>query len=110
MRIKRNNLALRLVLVIVVLDHYYIAPQSPTVLGESHTAVSDHMNVLSKICIASTVTVPILTCVNSKAVYLGELCGYVPTFKLFSRSPVSIGTFSVGIANREIKTICRRDV
>jgi hypothetical protein len=86
-----------------VLDDDDIAPQPAAALGEDHTPIRHGKYILAEVGVAAAVSVPVLTGVNSKAVFFGRTRGDVPAVVSFARGLVGVRTFAVRIAKRKIE-------
>ncbi len=93
-----------------MLDDYDVTPQSSTVLRKRHQAISDGMNILAQVSVATTVTIPVFARVNSQAVFLVELRRDVPPVITRSGCQVLVRALSICVTYSEVKTVGGRDI
>ena len=98
------------VFVEAMFDDYNVAPQAATVFSKRDATISDSMNVLAQIGVATAVAIPVLAGVNAKLIVFCKVSSDAPAVISDPRCDVRIWTSGISVAHGKIETISGRDV
>ena len=98
------------VFVEAMFDDYDIAPQAATVFSKLDATISDSMNVLAQIGVATAVAIPVLAGVNAELIFFCKVSSDTPAVISDPGCNVRISTTGISVAHGKIETIRGRDV
>lgn len=79
MRIDRSNFLLLVILIKDMVDHHHVSPQLAAEVRKRNLAVGNSVNVLAQVARRRTIAGPVFASVNSIAVEIRKVRGYIPT-------------------------------